>query len=46
MFCFRFDLLQIGHGGSNDSLVAKATNVGSTVLKVRHVSGCISLYYI
>ena len=31
---FRLDLLQISHGSDNDTLIAKATNVGSTVLKV------------
>ena len=31
---FRKDLLQIWHSGENDTLVAKATNVGQTALKV------------
>ncbi|KAI0234236.1 Nuclear pore membrane glycoprotein 210 [Lamellibrachia satsuma] len=30
----RFDLLQISHGNENNTLVAKATNIGQTVLKV------------
>ena len=36
----RFDLVHISHGSNNDTLVAKATNVGSTVLKVwdKHAS--------
>ena len=30
----RVDLLQVVHGGSNDTLTARATSIGQTVLKV------------
>ena len=31
---FRFDLLQVDHGTTNDTIVARATNIGQTTLKV------------
>ncbi len=31
----RLDLLQMGYGVDNNTLIAKATNMGQTVLKVR-----------
>ena len=35
---FRNDLLQISHGTTNDTLIAKATNIGQTIFKVNFYS--------
>ena len=41
---FRYDLLQISYGSDNNTLIARATNVGQTVLKVgRSVCMCVCL---
>ena len=34
MVFIRYDLLQVDHGVTNDTIVARATNVGQTTLKV------------
>lgn len=36
----RFDLLQVSPGAENNTLVARATDVGQTVLKVGVVANC------
>ncbi len=34
IFPFRFDLIHVAHGSTNDTIVAKTTSVGQTILKI------------